>query len=141
MYLNSDKISLITIGSKDPRITTIGHYLRKFKIDELPQLLNVLFGDMSFVGPRPEVKKYVELYTTDQKKVLSVRPGITDWASIYYLNENFVLGKSEDPEKDYVERVMQDKLKYNLIYIENYGLYQYFKIILITIIRVLRIKS
>lgn len=133
MLMNSDKLGLITVGGRDPRITPIGYYLRKYKLDELPQLINVLIGDMSLVGPRPEVKKYVDLYTQDQSKVLTILPGITDWASIYYRDENVILGQSSNPEKDYIEKVMPDKLNYNLIYIENYGLVQYFKIIFSTI--------
>jgi lipopolysaccharide/colanic/teichoic acid biosynthesis glycosyltransferase len=133
MRMNSDKLGLITVGGRDTRVTSIGYYLRKYKLDELPQLINVLTGDMSLVGPRPEVKKYVDLYTIDQKKVLSIRPGITDWASIYYRDENVILGQSSDPEKDYIEKVMPDKLKYNLIYIENLGFLEYFKIIFSTL--------
>lgn len=133
MRLNSDKLGLITVGGRDPRVTSVGYILRKFKLDELPQLINVLVGDMSLVGPRPEVKKYVDLYTQKQRKVLSIRPGITDWASIYYRDENEILGQSIDPEIDYIEKVMPDKLNYNLIYIENYGLIQYFKIIFSTL--------
>ena len=133
MRMNSDKLGLITVGGRDPRITPIGYYLRKYKLDELPQLINVLIGDMSLVGPRPEVKKYVDLYTQEQSKVLTIRPGITDWASIHYRDENVILGESSDPEKDYIEKVMPDKLKYNLIYIENYGHVEYFKIIFSTL--------
>lgn len=137
MRINSDKLGLITVGGHDPRITSVGYILRKFKLDELPQLFNVLIGDMSLVGPRPEVKKYVDLYTEKQRKVLSIRPGITDWASIHYRDENVILGQSSNPEKDYIEKVMQDKLNYNLIYIENYGFVQYFKIIFSTIWHIL----
>lgn len=133
MRMNSDKLDLITVGGRDPRVTPIGYYLRKYKLDELPQLINVLIGNMSLVGPRPEVKKYVDLYNHEQSKVLTIRPGITDWASIYYRDENVILGKSSDPEKDYIEKVMPDKLKYNLIYIENYGPVEYFKIIFSTL--------
>lgn len=133
MRMNSDKLGLITVGGRDPRIMPIGYYLRKYKLDELPQLLNVLTGDMSLVGPRPEVKKYVDLYNDEQSKVLAIRPGITDWASIHYRDENVILGQSTDPEKDYIEKVMPDKLKYNLIYIKNYGSAEYFKIILSTL--------
>lgn len=133
MRLNSDKLGLITVGGRDPRVTLIGYFLRKYKLDELPQLVNVLSGDMSLVGPRPEVKKYVDLYTQEQRKVLSIRPGISDWASIYYRDENVILGKSTDPEKDYIEKVMPDKLHYNLVYIHNYGVVEYFKIIFTTI--------
>lgn len=133
MRMNSDKLDLITVGGRDPRVTPIGYYLRKYKLDELPQLINVLIGNMSLVGPRPEVKKYVDLYNHEQSKVLTIRPGITDWASIYYRDENVILGQSSDPEKDYIEKVMPDKLKYNLIYIENYGPVEYFKIIFSTL--------
>lgn len=136
MRLNSDKLGLITVGGRDPRVTPIGYYLRKYKLDELPQLINVLIGDMSLVGPRPEVRKYVDLYSQDQRKVLSIRPGITDWASIYYRDENKILGKSTDPEKDYIEKVMPDKLNYNLVYIQKYGVLEYFKIIFNTIWRI-----
>ena len=133
MRVDSDKLGLITVGGRDPRVTSIGYYLRKYKLDELPQLINVLTGDMSLVGPRPEVKKYVDLYNHEQSEVLSIRPGITDWASIYYRDENVILGQSSDPEKDYIEKVMPDKLKYNLIYIQNYGSAEYFKIIFSTL--------
>ena len=111
------------------RITSIGKILRKSRIDELPQILNVLKGDMSLVGPRPEVRKYVDLYTEEQKRVLTIRPGITDWASINYRDENVILGKSSNPEKDYIEKVMPDKLGYNMIYINKYGVLEYLKII------------
>lgn len=107
----------ITVGGRDPRVTRMGYYLRKFKLDELPQLFNVLFGDMSLVGPRPEVPRYVELYTDEQLKVLSVRPGITDLASIEFSNENEILAQFDDPEKAYREIVMQKKLALNLHYI------------------------
>jgi lipopolysaccharide/colanic/teichoic acid biosynthesis glycosyltransferase len=133
MHQNSDKLGLITVGGRDPRVTSIGYFLRKFKLDELPQLINVLIGDMSLVGPRPEVKKYVNLYSQEQRKVLSIRPGITDWASIYYRDENVILGQSADPEKDYIEKIMPDKLNFNLIYIHNYGVAVYFKIIFSTL--------
>jgi lipopolysaccharide/colanic/teichoic acid biosynthesis glycosyltransferase len=133
MRLNSDKFGLITVGGRDPRITPIGYFLRKYKLDELPQLINVFLGDMSLVGPRPEVKKYVDLYSQEQRRVLTIRPGITDWASIYYRDENIILGQSSNPETDYINIVMPDKLKYNLIYIDNYGPLQYFKIIFSTL--------
>ncbi len=136
MRINSDKFSLITVGGRDPRVTPIGYYLRKYKFDELPQLINVLIGDMSLVGPRPEVRKYVELYTEEQKRVLTIRPGITDWASINYRDENIILGKSSNPEKDYIEKVMPDKLGYNMIYINKYGVFEYLKIIFVTLWRI-----
>lgn len=136
MKVNSDKNGLLTVGGRDPRITGIGYYLRKYKLDELPQLFNVLFGTMSIVGPRPEVRKYVDLYTTEQQKVLSVRPGITDWASIIYRDENIILEKSEDPERDYIHLILPDKIKYNLIYIGNQSVNEYFKIIFNTFWRI-----
>lgn len=136
MYVNSDKLGLLTVGGRDSRITSVGYYLRKFKLDELPQLFNVLIGDMSIVGPRPEVRKYVDLYTSEQQKVLSVRPGITDWASIIYRDENVILEKSENPEYDYIHLILPDKIKYNFIYIENKSLKEYFKIIFNTFWRI-----
>ena len=133
MRKDSDKGSLITVGGRDPRITPIGYFIRKFKIDELPQLFNVLKGDMSLVGPRPEVRKYVDLYTDEQKHVLSVRPGITDYASIEYVNENEILGKADDPDEVYVSQIMPDKIKLNMKYIENHSIKEYFKIIFLTV--------
>jgi lipopolysaccharide/colanic/teichoic acid biosynthesis glycosyltransferase len=117
MRPDSDKKGLLTVGGRDPRITNSGYFLRKYKLDELPQLINVLVGDMSFVGPRPEVRKYVDLYSAEQRKVLNVRPGITDVASLEYFEENELLGKSTDPEKTYIEEIMPAKLKLNLQYI------------------------
>jgi len=114
MYKDADKKGLLTVSSKDNRITPSGYYLRKFKLDELPQFINVLKGEMSIVGPRPEVKKYVELYNDEQKKVLSVKPGITDEASLKYIDENDVLARSENPEWTYINEVMPEKLKINL---------------------------
>lgn len=108
----------ITIG-KNNRITKVGAFLRHYKIDELPQLINIVRGHMSFVGPRPEVPKYVELYTQEQKKIFSIRPGLTDYASIKYKDESTLLANSNDPEKFYVEKVMQDKLNINLEYVSN----------------------
>jgi lipopolysaccharide/colanic/teichoic acid biosynthesis glycosyltransferase len=133
MRIHADRAGLLTVGGRDPRITHAGYYLRKYKIDELPQLLNVLLGQMSLVGPRPEVRKYVDLYTDEQKKVLLVRPGITDMASIVYKKENELLAQSADPEKTYIEQVMPEKLRLNTIFIENRGPANYFKIIFKTI--------
>ena len=132
MRTGADKGSLITVGEHDNRITRIGYFLRRYKLDELPQLWNVLKGDMSLVGPRPEVRKYVDMYTEEQRKVLSVKPGITDYASIEYVNENEILGNASDPDKVYVEQVMPDKIKLNMRYIRNRSLVEYFKIILLT---------
>lgn len=133
MKTGSDKKGLLTIGSKDNRVTKIGYYLRKSKIDELPQLFNVLIGTMSLVGPRPEVKKYTIMYSAEQKKVFSIRPGITDYASIAYRNENKLLAKSNNPEKTYIETILPDKLKLNLKYIQEQSLWTDIKIIIKTI--------
>ena len=133
MHVGSDSEGLLTIGKDDNRITRVGYFLRKTKIDELPQLLNVLKGDMSLVGPRPEVRKYVDLYTEEQRKVLSVRPGITDYASIEYVNENELLSKASDPDRVYIEEVMPDKIKLNMKYLEHYTMQEYFRIIFLTL--------
>lgn len=121
MKVDSDKKGLITIGGHDPRITRSGYFIRKYKLDELPQLINVFIGDMSLVGPRPEVRKYVDLYTPEQLQVLNVRPGITDMASIRYRNENELLEKVDDPETYYKDVIMQDKLRINLEYIKHHS--------------------
>ena len=133
MHTDADKKGLLTVGGRDPRITRIGYFIRKFKIDELSQLINVLKGDMSLVGPRPEVRKYVNLYTPEQLKVLHVKPGITDPASIAYFDENELLAKAKDPEKTYIEEIMPAKLKLNLEYIDRASLYYDLKIIIKTI--------
>lgn len=114
MYPNAEKDGLLTLGDRDERITPIGYFLRKFKLDELPQLINVLKGDMSLVGPRPEVRKYVNLYTPAQLKVLALKPGITDMASIKYVDENVVLAQYDDPEQAYIKHIMPDKININL---------------------------
>jgi lipopolysaccharide/colanic/teichoic acid biosynthesis glycosyltransferase len=138
MRTDADKGSQITIGERDSRITRTGYFIRKYKIDELPQLWNVFVGDMSLVGPRPEVKKYVDLYTEEQRKVLTVRPGITDWASIEYVDENTILGQAEDPEKAYIEQIMPDKIRYNMKWIENQSVVEYFRLILLTFKKIAR---
>lgn len=122
MRVGSDKGCLITVGGRDPRITRSGYFIRQSKLDEIPQLINVFLGDMSLVGPRPEVRKYVDLYTPEQMHVLDVRPGITDAASIRYINESELLEKVEDPERYYVEVIMPDKLALNLEYVRNHSL-------------------
>lgn len=134
MRTGSDKKGLITIGGRDSRITRIGYYLRKYKIDELPQLINVLIGDMSFVGPRPEVRRYVNLYTADQLKVLDVRPGITDVASIKYRNENEILGSVENPDEYYINTIMPDKLTLNIDYLNRRTFLSDIKVIIRTVI-------
>ena len=138
MVVDADKKGLITVGGRDPRITRSGYFIRKYKLDELPQLINVLVGDMSLVGPRPEVRKYVDLYTDEQQKVLSVKPGITDYASIEYMDENEILGKSRDPEKTYIEEIMPEKIKYNMKYIQNKNVSEYFKVIFLTLLKIVR---
>lgn len=137
MYRDSEKKGLITVGGRDPRITKVGYFLRKFKIDELPQLLNVLLGHMSLVGPRPEVRRYVELYTPEQNFVLSVRPGITDFASIFFRNENKLLEKSDDPHSYYLQEIIPQKIALNMVYINNRSLKLYFKILFTTLFRIL----
>lgn len=132
MRPDSDKLGKLTVGMRDPRITNVGYYLRKYKLDEFPQFINVLLGDMSIVGPRPEVKEYVDLYTDEQKVVLSVKPGITDYASIEYFKENEVLAKAEDPRKAYVEEVMPAKIELNKKYIQSPGVGHDLKIMWMT---------
>ena len=132
MRVGADKAGLITVGGRDPRVTRSGYYIRKYKLDEFPQLINVIKGDMSLVGPRPEVRKYVSMYTPEQMHVLDVRPGITDLASIRYRNENELLEKAEDPDKYYVEVIMQDKLRINLEYVTNHSFWYDMKMIFST---------
>lgn len=121
MRVGADKGSLVTIGGHDPRVTRSGYFIRKFKLDELPQLINVFNGDMSLVGPRPEVRHYVDYWTPDQMHVLDVRPGITDPASIKFRNENELMGQADDPEKFYIEVIMQEKIRLYLEYVENHS--------------------
>lgn len=121
MRVGSDKGSLVTIGGRDPRVTRSGYWIRKFKLDELPQLINVFIGDMSLVGPRPEVRHYVDYWTSEQMHVLDVRPGITDPASIKFRNENELMEKADDPEKFYIEVIMQEKIRLYLEYVENHS--------------------
>ena len=138
MRSDSEKAGQITVGGKDPRITKIGYFLRKFKLDEFPQLINVIQGDMSIIGPRPEVRRYVDMYSKEQLKVLSVRPGLSDFASIEYINENELLGKSDNPEKTYVEEIMPAKLQLNLKYIEQKSFGTDIKLIFKTIGKILK---
>lgn len=122
MKVGADKGSLVTIGGRDPRVTKSGYWIRKFKLDELPQLINVFVGDMSLVGPRPEVRHYVDYWTPEQRHVLDVRPGITDPASIKFKNENELMEKAENPEKFYIEVIMQEKIRLYLEYVEKHNL-------------------
>jgi len=133
MSIDADKEGLLTTGVKDGRITKLGRFLRKYKLDELPQLWNVLKGEMSLVGPRPEVRKYVDLYSDAQKHILEVRPGITDYASIEYRDESNILAQFDNPEKQYIEEIMQKKLLLNLRYIENRSLKEYFRVLILTL--------
>lgn len=137
MYVNSDKKGLLTVGVSDNRVTKVGKFLRRAKIDELPQLINIFLGQMSFVGPRPEVPKYVALYTAEQKKIFAVKPGLTDYASLKFINENEVLALQENPEKYYIEVLMQEKLKLNLQYIDEMSFWTDVKIIIKTIFKIL----
>lgn len=138
MHKDSDKKGLLTVGGRDPRVTTIGYYLRRYKLDELPQLFNVLFGTMSMVGPRPEVRKYVDLYTKEQQQVLSVKPGITDFASLEYIHENELLAGSSNPEQTYIQEIMPAKLALNRKYIKQQGLATDLKIIFSTIAKIIK---
>ncbi len=138
MHKDSDKKGLLTVGGRDPRVTAIGYYLRKYKLDELPQLVNVLLGTMSLVGPRPEVRKYVDMYTKEQQQVLQAKPGITDFASLEYINENELLAKSTDPEQTYIQEIMPAKLALNMKYIQQQGLGVDLKIIFNTIAKIIK---
>ena len=137
MFLNSDNKGLLTVGNNDKRITKLGYYLRKNKLDEFPQLINVLNGTMSLVGPRPEVRKYVNLYNSEQKSILDVKPGITDLASIMYYNENEILANSVNPEQTYINEIMPIKLELNKQYINEMSLLTDLKIIFKTFIKLI----
>ena len=136
MRPGSEARGQLTVGGRDPRITPVGRLLRKTKLDELPQLWNVLVGDMSVVGPRPEVPRYVELYTPEQRAVLSVRPGITGMASLDYIDENELLARSADPEHAYIHEVMPAKLALDLRYVREHGLWLDLRIIAVTVRRI-----
>ena len=129
MRTGADKGSLVTIGGRDPRITRSGYFIRKYKLDELPQLINVFVGDMSLVGPRPEVRHYVDYWTPEQMHVLDVRPGITDPASIKFRNENELMGKAENPEVYYMQEFKQEKIMLYLEYVEHASFWYDLKLI------------
>ena len=137
MRTDSDTKGKLTVGMRDPRITSIGYFIRKYKLDEFPQFVNVLKGEMSVVGPRPEVKEYLDLYNEDQRKVLQVKPGITDYASLYYFKENELLAQSIAPQKTYIEDIMPAKLKLNEKYLENPTVFHDLKIIFKTFAKIL----
>ena len=136
--MTPNKSGLLISSSTDNRITKVGSFIRKYKIDELPQLLNVLKGDMSLVGPRPEVEFYVNQYTQKQKEIIKVKPGITDYASILYRNENDLLSKSLNPEETYISIIMPRKIRLNRVWVDNYSIRTYFDCILRTLVRILR---
>lgn len=136
MRPDSDRKGLITVGGRDPRVTRSGYYIRKYKLDEFPQLINVFLGDMSLVGPRPEVRKYVDMYTPEQLRILDVRPGITSLASIRYRDENEILASSSDPERTYIEEIMPDKIKIDLEYVGKAGLMTDIKVIFETVLKI-----
>ena len=140
MYIGAHTNGLLTVGNSDPRITRAGYHIRRYKLDELPQLINVLQGNMSIVGPRPEVRKYVNLYSPEQIKVISVKPGLTDYASIHYIDENEVLLKSKQPEVTYIEQILPRKIEMNMLYINNRNLRQYFRVIFLTLKKILSLR-
>jgi lipopolysaccharide/colanic/teichoic acid biosynthesis glycosyltransferase len=135
MRTGADKNGLLTVGMNDSRITKSGFFIRKYKLDEMPQFINVLMGAMSIVGPRPEVKKYVDLYTEEQRQILNVKPGITDYASLEYFKENGILGKATNPEEAYIHEVMPHKIQLNQKYLNNPTIANDLKIIILTISR------
>ncbi|GAB5416307.1 MAG: hypothetical protein Crog4KO_11090 [Crocinitomicaceae bacterium] len=138
MKVNAEASGQLTVGMRDPRITAVGYFLRKSKLDEFPQFINVLIGEMSIVGPRPEVLKYVEMYDDSQRRVLNVKPGITDYASLEYFKENEILGNSSDPEKAYINEIMPAKIALNMKYIENPGLSKDLQIMWKTFLKMIR---
>jgi len=137
MRSGSEAEGLISIGKRDPRVTGIGQFLRRSKLDELPQLFNILKGEMSFIGPRPEVPRFVKMYTEEQMKVLGMRPGLSDPASLAFFNESELLGASDDPEKHYIEVIMPAKLKMNLDYVLNHSIGKDFSLAMKTIKKIL----
>jgi lipopolysaccharide/colanic/teichoic acid biosynthesis glycosyltransferase len=138
MVLNAEKLGGPSTADDDPRITKMGTFIRKFKLDELPQLLNVLKGEMSIVGPRPEVQLYVDMFTEEEKAILSVRPGITDWASIWNPDEGAILAGSPDPEKTYMEKIRPDKIRLQLKYVRERSFWNDLKIIAQTIVAIIK---
>jgi len=140
MYVNAESMGRITVGSRDARITKSGYYLRKYKLDEFPQFINVLKGEMSIVGPRPEVQEYVDLYTESQRKILQVKPGITDLASLAYFHENELLANSENPQQTYIKEVLPAKIKLNEEYLKNPSFFNDLSIILKTVAKIFRKK-
>ncbi len=139
MRMDADKSGKLTVGMRDARITRIGYFIRKFKLDEFPQFINVLKGEMSIVGPRPDVQEYVDLYSVEERKILKVKPGITDYASLEYFEESELLAKSSNPEETYIKEIMPAKLKLNQKYLANPTLGHDIKIIFLTAKRILHL--
>lgn len=136
MYVGADLKGYLTVGDKDARITKVGYFLRKYKLDELPQLINILKGEMSFVGPRPEVRQFIDLLDKDQLEMLSVRPGLTDFASLKYVNESEILRESDDPERKYIEDILPEKVRLGIDYIKRSNLYLDIKLVFMTIFQI-----
>ena len=136
MYVGADLKGYLTVGDKDARITKVGYFLRKYKLDELPQLINILKGEMSFVGPRPEVRQFIDLLDKDQLEMLSVRPGLTDFASLKYVNESEILRESDDPERKYIEDILPEKVRLGIDYIKRSNLYLDIKLVFMTIYQI-----
>jgi lipopolysaccharide/colanic/teichoic acid biosynthesis glycosyltransferase len=136
MYAGADLKGYLTVGDKDTRITKVGYFLRKYKLDELPQLINILKGEMSFVGPRPEVRQFIDLLDKDQLEMLSVRPGLTDFASLKYVNESEILKESDDPERKYIEDILPEKVRLGIDYIKKSNLYLDIKLVFMTIYQI-----
>ena len=136
--MDADKKGLLTVGGRDPRVTSVGYFLRKYKLDELPQLINVLLGQMSLVGPRPEVRRYVDYYTQEQMRVLSVKPGITDNASIEFMDENTLLSTAENPEEFYIKELIPRKTAIYLQYVDRQSFWLDLQIIFKTIFKIFR---
>ncbi|SMO55253.1 Sugar transferase involved in LPS biosynthesis (colanic, teichoic acid) [Balnearium lithotrophicum] len=138
MVENAEKLGALVTKGNDPRVTRIGKFLRKYKLDEFPQLINVLKGDMSLVGPRPEVYKYAEKYKDDYDQILKVKPGITDYAALEYIDEEKILENADNTEKVYIERVLPEKIEYYKKYLKNIGFFTDLKLILRTLLRIIR---
>jgi lipopolysaccharide/colanic/teichoic acid biosynthesis glycosyltransferase len=136
MYAGAELKGYLTVGDKDVRITKVGYFLRKYKLDELPQLINILKGEMSFVGPRPEVRQFIDLLDKDQLEMLSVRPGLTDFASLKYVNESEILKESDDPERKYIEDILPEKVRLGIDYIKKSNLYLDIKLVFMTIYQI-----
>lgn len=138
MFVDEENNSFLTLNKSGNKVTRIGYFLRKSKIDELPQLVNVLKGDMSLVGPRPELRKFVNMYNDEQREILMMKPGMTDYASIKFFNEDKLLNASDNPEDLYIKKILPEKIILNRLYFRNYSVKEYFKIIFITLYYILR---